>query len=272
MSKKVLEYFKQLPATEQEQFNKAMELFREHNGNANTQRFYNRTGYTPKNLSSLHYELKKLVNVTDVDIINFTPEKPQIPTYEGDLQVVVTEKKDVFLEILKDVNDSAKQGFSLEGRFPFLREKDCPNELKILVNDAITAFHDYKNAHEELFAKLSAVAEPQLSNEQVYEVAAQLLEDFTANQEIYAELEHYAKEKQILGEHEIFSALKLEREVEAMTPAKMASFVSGFNSAKSKAKKKVDEAKSDEEKAEAQKKLDFLEAKKALVDKKLNEQ
>ena len=55
-----------------------------------------------------------------------------------------------------------------------------------------------------------------------------------------------------------------------MTPAKMASFVSGFNSAKSKAKKKVDEAKSDEDKAEAQKKLDFLEAKKALVDKKLN--
>lgn len=57
-----------------------------------------------------------------------------------------------------------------------------------------------------------------------------------------------------------------------MTPAKLASFVSGYNSAKSKAKKKVEEAKSDEEKAEAQSKLDLLEQKKALVDKKLNEQ
>ena len=141
-----------------------------------------------------------------------------------------------------------------------------------MVNDAITAFHDYKNAHEELFAKLSAVAEPQLSNEQVYVIASQLLEDFELNQEIYAELEHYQKNKEILGEHSIFATLKLEREVEGMTVKKMTSFISGYNSAKSKAKGKLEEAKSDEEKAEAQSKLDLLEQKKALVDKKLNEQ
>ena len=270
--KKVLEYFKQLPTSEQEQFNKAMELFVQHNGNANTQRFYNRAGFSPKNLASLHYELKKLVGITDVDIINYQSEPEQVPTYEGDLQELITEKKDVFLEILQDVNAEAKQGFRLESQFPFLREKDCPNELKILVNDAITAFHDYKNAHEELFAKLSAVAEPQLSNEQVYEIASQLLEDFELNQEIYAELEHYQKNKEILGEHVVFVTLKLEREVAKMAPAKLASFVSGFNSAKSKAKGKLAEAKSLEDKAEAKSKLDYLVKKKALVDKKLNEQ
>lgn len=270
--KKVLEYFKQLPVSEQEQFNKAMELYRENNGNANTQRFYNRAGFSPKNLASLHYELKKLVGISEIDIINYQSEPEQVPTYEGDLQELINEKKDVFLEILQEVNAEAKQGFKLESQFPFLREKDCPNELKILVNDAITAFHDYKNSHDELFAKLSAVAEPQLSNEQVYEIASQLLEDFELNQEIYAELEYYQKNKEILGEHEVFATLKLEREVAKMTPAKLASFVSGFNSAKSKAKKKVEEAKSDEEKAEAQSKLDLLEQKKALVDKKLNEQ
>ena len=69
--KKVLEYFKQLPTSEQEQFNKAMELFVQHNGNANTQRFYNRAGFSPKNLASLHYELKKLVGITEIDIINY---------------------------------------------------------------------------------------------------------------------------------------------------------------------------------------------------------
>ena len=270
--KKVLEYFKQLPTSEQEQFNKAMELFVQHNGNANTQRFYNRAGFSPKNLASLHYELKKLVGISEIDIINYQSEPEQVPTYEGDLQELINEKKDVFLEILQEVNAEAKQGFKLESQFPFLREKDCPNELKILVNDAITAFHDYKNAHEELFAKLSGVTEPQLSNEQVYEIASQLLEDFELNQEIYAELEHYQKNKEILGEHSIFATLKLEREVAKMAPAKLASFVSGYNSAKSKAKKKVEEAKSDEEKAEAQSKLDLLEQKKALVDKKLNEQ
>ena len=270
--KKVLEYFKQLPASEQEQFNKAMELYRENNGNTNTQRFYNRAGFSPKNLASLHYELKKLVGITEVDIINYQSAPVIVPTYEGDLQELITEKKDIFLEILQDVNAEAKQGFKLESQFPFLREKDCPNELKILVNDAITAFHDYKNAHEELFAKLSAVAEPQLSNEQVYEIASQLLEDFELNQEIYAELEHYQKNKEILGEHSIFATLKLEREVAKMAPAKLASFVSGFNSAKSKANKKLAEAKSDEEKAKAQKNLEDLMMKKVLVDKKLNEQ
>lgn len=270
--KKVLEYFKQLPDSEHEQFNKAMELYRENNGNANTQRFYNRTGFSPKNLASIHYELKKLVGISDADIINYQSEPVITPIFEGDLQELITEKKDVFLEILQEVNAEAKQGFKLESQFPFLREKDCPNELKILVNDAITAFHDYKNAHEELFAKLSAVAEPQLSNEQVYEIASQLLEDFELNQEIYAELEYYQKNKEILGEHKIFTPLKLEREVAKMTPAKLASFVSGFNSAKSKLKKKVDEAKSAEEKAEAKSKLDLLENKKVLVDKKLNGQ
>lgn len=270
--KKVLEYFKQLPTSEQEQFNKAMELYRENNGNANTQRFYNRAGFSSKNLASLHYELKKLVGISEIDIINYQSAPVIVPTYEGDLQELATEKKEVFLEILQEVNAEAKQGFKLESQFPFLREKDCPNELKILVNDAITAFHDYKNAHEELFAKLSAVAEPQLSNEQVYEIASQLLEDFELNQEIYAELEHYQKNKEILGEHSIFATLKLEREVEGMTVKKMTSFISGYNSAKSKAKGKLDEAKSDEEKAEAQSKLDLLEQKKALVDKKLNEQ
>lgn len=270
--KKVLEYFKQLPTSEQEQFNKAMELFVQHNGNANTQRFYNRAGFSPKNLASLHYELKKLVGISEIDIINYQSAPVIVPTYEGDLQELATEKKEVFLEILQEVNAEAKQGFKLESQFPFLREKDCPNELKILVNDAITAFHDYKNAHEELFAKLSAVTEPQLSNEQVYVIASQLLEDFEINQEIYAELEHYQKNKEILGEHSIFATLKLEREVEGMTVKKMTSFISGYNSAKSKAKGKLDEAKSDEEKAEAQSKLDLLEQKKALVDKKLNEQ
>ena len=270
--KKVLEYFKQLPTSEQEQFNKAMELFVQHNGNANTQRFYNRAGFSPKNLASLHYELKKLVGISEIDIINYQSAPVIKPTYEGDLQELINEKKEVFLEILQEASAEAKKGFKLGGQFPFLREKDCPNELKILVNDAITAFHDYKNAHEELFAKLSGVTEPQLSNEQVYDIASQLLEDFELNQEIYAELEHYQKNKEILGEHVVFATLKLEREVAKMTPAKLASFVSGYNSAKSKAKKKVEEAKSDEEKAEAQSKLDLLEQKKALVDKKLNEQ
>lgn len=271
MKQKVIEYFTHLPESEQEQFNKAMELFRIAGGNGNAQRFYNRTGYTPNNLASLHYELKKVAQISDVDILNHVPDLKTIPAFEGDLKELVTEKKDVFLDILKDVNDQAKQGFRLEGQFPFLREKDCPNEFKILVNDAITAFHNYKEAHEELFANLCAVTEPKLSEEQVYEIAVQLIEDFELNQEIYAELEHYAKTKEILGEHEIFSALKLEREVAGMTPAKMASFISGFNSAKSKVNKKLAEAKSDEDKAEAQKKLDFLEAKKILVDKKLNE-
>ncbi len=270
--KKVLEYFKQLPTSEQEQFNKAMELFVQHNGNANTQRFYNRAGFSPKNLASLHYELKKLVGISEIDIINYQSAPVIEPTYEGDLQELINEKKEVFLEILQEASAEAKKGFKLGGQFPFLREKDCPNELKILVNDAITAFHDYKNAHEELFAKLSGVTEPQLSNEQVYDIASQLLEDFELNQEIYAELEHYQKNKEILGEHNIFATLKLEREVAKMAPAKLASFVSGYNSAKSKAKKKVEEAKSAEEKAEAQSKLDLLEQKKALVDKKLNEQ
>ena len=41
------------------------------------------------------------------------------------------------------------------GRFredwPFLSEPDCPTELKALAADMITSWHNYVNAHEDLF-------------------------------------------------------------------------------------------------------------------------
>jgi K+-transporting ATPase ATPase B chain len=109
--KKVLEYFKQLPASEQEQFNKAMELYRENNGNANTQRFYNRAGFSAKNLASLHYELKKLVGITEVDII-------QTITSNGGTPLVVSVNKKIAGVI--ELQDIIKPG--IQERFERLRK------------------------------------------------------------------------------------------------------------------------------------------------------
>jgi hypothetical protein len=69
MKDKVIQFFKNLPKTKEEQFNEALTLYRQcPHKNAGQERFYNRAGYTAANLENLHYDLKKLVGVTEADI------------------------------------------------------------------------------------------------------------------------------------------------------------------------------------------------------------
>ena len=63
------------------------------------------------------------------------------------------------------------------GRFredwPFLAEPDCPTELKALAADMITSWHNYVNAHEDLFRCTTP--------EECFEVAAKTIRNFTQN-------------------------------------------------------------------------------------------
>lgn len=89
--------------------------------------------------------------------------------------------------------------------FAFLSDPDCPNELKILASNKITAYHNYVSGHEKLFDCTSPIEQLQ--------AAKFVTENFIENRLIHKELQHYKDHRQILGDHPIFAMLKRIREL-----------------------------------------------------------
>lgn len=87
------------------------------------------------------------------------------------------------------------------GRFredwPFLAEPDCPTELKALAADMITTWHNYVNAHEELFRCTT----PQ----ECFEAAEKTVINFTRNSSSRLEFRYYKEHRRVLGKHPIFA-------------------------------------------------------------------
>ncbi len=87
------------------------------------------------------------------------------------------------------------------GRFredwPFLSEPDCPVELKALAADMITTWHNYVNAHEELF-RCTTPGE-------CFEAAEKTVINFTRNSSSRLEFRYYKEHRRVLGKHPIFA-------------------------------------------------------------------
>ena len=103
----------------------------------------------------------------------------------------------------------------LRDDYPFLSDKNCPDELKVLVADKITAFQTYIEAHAKLVKHSNG--ELALTEEELKQVTKDSVENFEANREIFKELDYYKIHGKILGEHPIFRELTLQREVDAMS-------------------------------------------------------
>lgn len=90
------------------------------------------------------------------------------------------------------------------GRFrddwPFLGEPDCPTELKALAADMISSWHNYVNAHEDLFNCLTP--------EECFAAAEKTIRNFSQNSEIRTEFQYYKELHRILGKHPVFALSK----------------------------------------------------------------
>ena len=76
-----------------------------------------------------------------------------------------------------------KEAVKLRDEFPFLKEKDCPVELKSLVTDMVSAYDNYKAAHEKMFT-----AE---NDEELNAAAQDVVLNVLENASIWDELNHY---------------------------------------------------------------------------------
>ncbi len=84
--------------------------------------------------------------------------------------------------------------------WPFLSEKDCPNELKILAADKISTHQRYVEAHERLFDCSTL--------QDCFLVAKNLIENYIENRKIHSELTYYKAHHSVLGKHPIFDELR----------------------------------------------------------------
>ncbi|MEL6919183.1 MAG: hypothetical protein AAFO99_15815 [Bacteroidota bacterium] len=109
-------------------------------------------------------------------LLQFNPEETKYPVAralakELELKLPNQKGETIFLaltearkaEITKQVSDlpkKVKASIRLREQFPFLREKDCPDSLKLLVSDMITSYEDFvanqPKLHESVKKKHSA--------------------------------------------------------------------------------------------------------------------
>ena len=212
---------------------------------------------------ALHQENKALVLENE----DLQDEKADL---EHELEATTEEN-----ENLKDELDELKSlpkidAKSIRVEFPFLNDKDCPDEFKILVADKITAWNDYLTCHETLLKIESG--ELVTDDASKAEIAKAAIASFDENQKIYDELNAYAETGKVLGKHAIFKRLQLTREVEEMTADELHKYKG--SSAKYFSVNKSDLAKA--EKAKDTDKIELItarvaerEQKLALVNKKL---
>jgi len=272
MKNKVIKFFQNLPEAPHEQFNEAFALYRESEGkNQAVERVINATGYTPSALSNLLYDLQKLHGITDVEKVSQVGSQKlevgseevvkQLPNDDDYTTVMQTEKafypetkdlqkegvelKQLFLFNQKSVKLDTKD---IREEFPFLNNKDCPNELKILVADKITAWKYYQYCQGLISRMESGELEGVSFSKD--DLAKESIEAFNENKLIYDELNCYQTNGKILGVHPMFKKLRLTREVEEMTADELikykgssAKYFSVKKTALAKAKKAKDEAK-----------------------------
>lgn len=367
MKNQVLNHFKQLPKSPEQQYNEAFQLYRKCPGKSlGQERFYNAAGFSPANLENLHYDLKKLLSITeaeirrtpiekvvkvpekvvinqeDLDAYNFekitsflTQEKinfPTMPNFDKGLKgnkqmkdwllnngVETTFKKKADLlasvetfiektiynlaadflsasieldkalntksekhisvatskeEVFTSAPDEVKAAVKLRDEFPFLNEKDCPEEFLVLVGKKLQHYHAYVAAHQSLLVNIKDVNEDAspiaMTNEEVAALALEAVADFQLNQDIYDELTHYKETGKILGKHVIFKEINLKAKVDALTVETATKRIANLDNYIRRDKNKAEKSKTAEDKAKFLDKVQNWEIELRLIKAKFN--
>lgn len=127
-------------------------------------------------------------------------------------------------------------------KYSFLNEPDCPDILKVLVNDMFAAYDTYKTA----FAHLQAIPDETIA--EAAEQAEKVVNSYLANREIWDELEHYRTTGEILGRAAKFKEAQKAEPVEdlaALSDLDLAKKLSSARANQSKQRKAIKKAEAD---------------------------
>lgn len=182
-------------------FDTGVRLYNKYGKNHSLKRKFNMQGETDKTLELLHYQLFKLSGISEPEFRMLLSKEIAEGTGAGDPVPAVLEPPD------KPAILSAAEATRVRIReeFPFLSSPNCPDDLKILVADMITAYENYISSHQELFDVKD--------EKEAFEVADKLIENYLDNRSIWDELNHYKATGKILGKHKHFAAMKRKDEL-----------------------------------------------------------
>lgn len=167
-------------------------------------------------------------------------------------------KKQKFVSI---VPDNVKRSIKLREEFPFLKQKDCPDVLKVLVNDMLTAYDEFVSGHEKL---LEATTE-----EEIKSLTETVVENYLDNREIWEELNHYKQKGETLGKHPVFAWMKRKAEIEAMKEADLVILRDQLKNKIPRTKKKIEDEPEHKETAKRLERVAQFEKELELVNKLL---
>lgn len=97
-------------------------------------------------------------------------------------------------QAMKPVSPDIQKKLRFRERFDFLAEPDCPNVLKLIVNDMFAALDRYRANHKKLVETADGNMMPM--------EASAVVDDYLFNRMAWRELEHYRTTRQLLGDLE----------------------------------------------------------------------
>lgn len=265
----VIAFLADLPKSKTEQFNKAFELYRQTpNKNLGIERRLNMAGFTEDGLQNLLYDLQQMHGITDIDVKSYKKPKAKEEIEEEVTEVVSeTEGSETIDDSGKEKKTSdEEQVKSIREEYPFLNEKDCPEELLIVVGKKIAAWKRYQDLHEQI----QNFDPEKQSEEDLNALTAASVKEYEDNQALDAELKHYAEHKEVLAKHESLIEFRVKKEVEQMNNDELMKFVNSSKTFFTRSKKDLEKAKDDADKtAEINAKVSEREMKLKLVKNKL---
>ncbi|MCD8435879.1 hypothetical protein LNJ03_11300 [Tenacibaculum dicentrarchi] len=207
-------------------------------------------------------------------LLDFTPEisEDKIQILKSFLNISDEDTESTFLSIekakkvlietrLKALKPEIKQSIKIRTQFPFLKDKNCPKILQLLVADLISEWEKFKEEQPLLHEKAT--------QEQLQLLVADVTANYINRKEIFAELEHFAEMGILLGKHPKFKQLEQEEALIRLNAVDLAKKIRNLTGNINRNKNKRKTAKSLESKKKYKDLIDDAINLKVIAEKEL---
>lgn len=210
-------------------------------------------------------ERKQFVEELEIEVSGGKNEDYDVAIEAYSNQLVfekIAKAKQVLIEArLKVLNPEIKQSIKIRTQFPFLRDKNCPKILQLLVADLISAWEKFKEKQPLLHKNAT--------QEQLQLLVADVTGNYINRKEIFAELEHFSEMGILLGKHPMFKQLEQEEALIRLNAVDLSKKLSNLTSNINRNKKKLKTAESLESKKKYKDLIDDAINLKVIAEKEL---
>ena len=228
------------------------QLFFRYGRNRSFMNALNRQVETPALKAMLFEELRKLAGISEQGFkIMLSKRIENAAPIVKQSKKKAPHKSQASAADLNSIPDYVKKTIKLRQEFPFLKEKSCPEEFKVLVADMLTAYENYRKAHAGLFEKITA--------EKLEELSKSVVENYLENRMIWEELDYFKEKGEILGIHPIFQEREWKEKYSKMNSNELHAEMDRVYGNLMRNKKKIEDDPESEYTADRQMRVDLYQ-------------